>query len=309
MSREFVVLSVVVLLTMAGGAVVADEAPDSAETLREQQRALESERAPRPESAPRFESARGIPAAGLLFIGVDDAAVSTYTVDPTDGTTTPAFTGAEVWGAAVISGASPGDAEVYFNQSGNLWRWQDGSAPAQCCSMTLAGASTSVVGMAYDPAAGKLLFTRNIGDEGVLSLAVTPGSCPASCELVQEWLFSATANVDAGGIAWDPVAGVLYATNDDTTPASGIYILNSDSTETFVAAYPAGEGDIDGLAWGGGKLYLVTDEPGNTYVYDIATATYDTPIPNPWATAEVFSGAGYGDNILIPVELQSFGVE
>lgn len=309
MNRGFVAVSLVGLLTIVGAPAMADEAPDSAETLREQQLALESERSPRPDRTPSFESVRGIPAGGLLFIGVDDPTVSTYTVDPTDGTATPAFTGTDVWGAAVISGASPGDAEVYFNESGNLWRWQDGSAPAQCCSMTLGGASTSVVAMAYDPAAGKLLFTRNIGDEGVLSLAVTPGSCPASCELVQEWLFSATANVDAGGIAWDPVAGVLYATNDDTTPASGIYILNSDSTETFVAPYPVGQTDIDGLAWGGGKLYLVTDEPGSTYVYDIATAMYETPIPNPWTTAEVFSGAGYGDNILIPVELQSFGVE
>ena len=70
-----------------------------------------------------------------------------------------------------------------------------------------------------------------------------------------------------------------------------------------------GETDIDGLAFDNGRLYLITDEPGNIYVYNLGTGSYETPLTNPWTTSEVFSGAGAGTGLVIPVELQGFTIE
>ena len=52
--------------------------------------------------------------------------------------------------------------------------------------------------------------------------------------------------------------------------------------------------DIDGVAVGGGKIYLVADEPGTIQVYNLITASYQSPIGSPFANGETFSaGAAY----------------
>ncbi len=127
-------------------------AQDSPETLIEQQRARDAEAAG-PQSRvgvmhPDSENTRG--ADGLLFIGVDDATVSTYSVDPIDNTTTPQFLGFDVWGAAMIPAALPGDAVVYFNDGSSLYRWPANGVPELCCTLTYQAATTSVVSVAYD---------------------------------------------------------------------------------------------------------------------------------------------------------------
>ena len=282
-------------------------AQDSEETLREQARARQAEAEPQPDGTFVISDEAQIlgGAAGLLFVGVDDTTVSTYVIDPADNNTQPAFSGSEVWGAAVIPGASPGDAVVYFHSGSSLYRWQHPGVPELCCSLTFGGATSSMVSMAYDPTAGELLFTKNISVEAVYSLPVTAGACPATCDVTQEWTYDSTAN-DFGGIALDPATGTLYGTNDT---GGSVDILNPDGTTTFVVDYPAGQSDIDGLAFGNGKLYLVIDEPGDIFVYDVAGATWDLPLTNPWTTAEIFSGAGFGEGLFIPVELQSLSVE
>lgn len=240
----------------------------------------------------------------LLFIGVDDTTVSTYVVDPADNATQPAFTGNGVWGAALIPGASPGDGVVYFNDGSTLYRWPANGSPELCCTLTVGGATSSEVSMAYDPAAGELLFTKNITTEAVYSLPATAGACPGSCDLTQEIVYSTA--LDIGGLAYDPVGMHLYGTDDS---GANVVEINGDGSTTVVTAYPVGQTDIDGLAYGGGKLYLVTDEPGDIYVYNIGTASYETPLANPWASAELFSGATFGPGLIIPVELQSFAIE
>ncbi len=121
--------------------------------------------------------------------------------------------------------------------------------------------------------------------------------------MTQEIVYAATA--DIGGLAVDTTTGDLYGTDDGS---GSIVRINNDGTLTVVAAYPAGQTDIDGLAYGNGKLFLVIDEPGDIFVYDIASGLYETPLTNPWTTSEIFSGGAFGSG-LIPVELQSFDVE
>lgn len=97
------------------------------------------------------------------------------------------------------------------------------------------------------------------------------------------------------GIDADPDTGTIYGVND--TDGQLVTIDVGGGTVTDVAAYPdAAEGDIDGIAVGGGKAYMIPDDnaPGLIYVYDIDSGTFDTPLTAPWgATADIFSGGAY----------------
>jgi hypothetical protein len=304
MGRRFVGFVVAIAL-VAAGPVVAPAQEDSLETLLEQQRAREAEARSAANTLGELtlDGPRGVAAGDLLFIGVDDTSVSTYNLDPTDGTPYPQFTGYQIWGAGLIPGAAAGDAVVYFNNGSTLYRWPANGSPELCCTLTYQAATTSVVSATYDPVGARMLFTKNISVEAVYALPVVAGSCPVSCELTQEIVYPSTA--DIGGLAVDTATGDLYGTNDSGT---SIVRINNDATLTVIAAYPAGQTDIDGLAAGGGRLYLITDEPGDIFVYDLGAASYLTPIPNPWTSSEVFSGGAYGQG-LIPVELQSLSVD
>jgi hypothetical protein len=298
------------VIGLALGWGVRATAQDSPETIREQEKARAVETGTAVPVAPStITSAPLQGTTGLLFVGVDDQAIPTYVIDPTNNNTQPAFTGSEVWGAAVIPGSNPGDAVVYFNSGTTLHRYKSPGPPTLCCTLMFNGAAQSMVSVAYDSTAGELLFTKNIATEGVYSLPVSPAACPASCEVTQEFVYSAADN-DIGGLAFDASTANLYGTNDDTSPGpAGVYELNSNGTTTLVVAYPAGQTDIDALAFDNGKLYLVPDEPGSIYVYNLATGSYETPLTNPWTTSELFSGADAGTGLLIPVELQGFTVE
>jgi hypothetical protein len=229
--------------------------------------------------------------------------VSTYTIDPIDNTTTPQFVGFQVWGAAMIPAGVPGDAVVYFNNGSSLYRWPANGVPELCCTLTYQSATSSVVSVAYDPVGARLLFTKNISVEAVYALPVVAANCPAACDMTQEIVYASTA--DIGGLTIDTTNGDLYGTDDG---AASIVRINNDGSLTVVSPYPAGQTDIDGLAYGNGKLYLVIDEPGDIFVYDILSGLYETPLTNPWTTSEVFSGGAFGGG-LIPVGLQSLTIE
>lgn len=291
-----------VVISVAVPAVAQFE--DSVETIREQQRAIAAELAG-PQSWVGSVTGDGPRAPGdLIFIGVDDTAVSTYNVLPLDGTAYPQFTGFGIWGAALIPDPTPGNGVIYFNNGSTLYRWPANGVPELCCILTYQAATSSVVSMTYDPIGARLLFTKNISVEAVYALPVVAGNCPAACDMSQEIVYPSTA--DIGGLAIDPGTGNLYGTDDGANDS--VVQINGDGTLTVIAAYPAGQVDIDGLAFGEGNLYLITDEPGDIFVLDVGSATYQTPIPNPWTTAETFSGGAYGQG-LIPVELQSMSVE
>ncbi len=309
MGRE-VLKATVILLTgfaLSVSPLAADD-QDTEETVLEQQRALHVEKSPAAaQTAVLSPEANSFFGAGdLLFVGIDNTAVSTYSIDPADNTTTPLFTGNSVWGAAMIPAASPGDAVVYISSGSTLYRWPANGAPELCCTLTYQAATTATVGVAWDPNAGELLFSKNISNEAIYSLPAVAANCPATCDLTLQRDY-VDAAIDAGGITYDPNTDTLYAVSD-TTPDNGIYIIEADASLTFVAPYPANQTDIDGLAYGNGKLYLVTDEPGDIYVFDIAGAVYGSPLANPWSSNELFSGAAFGSG-LVPVALRQFVID
>lgn len=231
-----------------------------------------------------------------LFVGVDDVTVPAYVGDVVTNDWVQAFIGAEVWGAAYDNLND----KIYFNDGSTLYEWIIGDTiVTQLGTITDSSLTTlSMVSLAFYN--GTLYGTRNIANEAVYE--IDPGSLIATVVIDYE-----DGDFDFGGLAVDPNTGEFYGTSDDTSPiGTGLYRINSDGTGTLIVAYPTGETDIDGLTIStNSEAYLITDEPGDIYVYDLVGGTFGTPLLNPWATSEVFCGGAWNSGI-IPVELTSF---
>jgi hypothetical protein len=222
-----------------------------------------------------------------LIIGNDDTAVGVTTiwnVNVVTGVATPLYSGVEAWGMA----ADDVGKLLYFNDGGILYSAPySGGTPTMLGTITDgAGATLSMVSLSF--ANGKLYSTRNIGDEAIYEIDL--GTLVATVffdYLEVDW--------DFGGMDYDPVTGLFYGTNDDSSPnVVGVYSIDAFGTGaiTLVTPYPAGENDIDGCAVGNGKVWLVEDEPSPLHNFDLATMMYDPAPPmNPMTTSEVFSSA------------------
>jgi hypothetical protein len=209
--------------------------------------------------------------------------VPAYQIDVTTSATQQAFVGFQVWGAAYDQANN----KVYFNNGSTLYEWPVGGAVATLGTIVdPAGATQSMVGLAFYN--GTLYGIRNIANEAVYTI-------DTATRIASVYIDFVDTDFDLGGLAADPNTGTLYATNDDTTPnGSGLFRINLDGTGTLITSYPAGQTDIDGLAVSNdGKAYLVTDEPGSIYVWDLAGGAYAAPLTNPWATSEVFSAGAW----------------
>ncbi len=266
--------------SVPGVAPVVDDPTD--DTLMEQAKAREAETMPpAPEASGAYIAAPTT--AFPLFIGVDDVTIPAYRVEPSTNAFQPEFTGYQVWGSAY----DPANNKVYFNNGSTLYEWPVGGSVATLGTITdPAGATQSMTGLAFYN--GVLYGVKNIANEAVWAIDTTTRVATVFIDYVD-------ADFDFGGLAADPNTGVLYATNDDTTPnGSGLFRINADGTGTLITPYPAGQTDIDGLAVShDGKAYLVTDEPGFIYVWDFGAAAYATPLNNPWTTSEVFSAGAW----------------
>lgn len=224
-------------------------------------------------------------ASGQLFVGVDDTTVSTYNIDPSDGSASPLWSGVAVWGAA----ADPVSQTIYANDGTTLWSSPVAGAPSIVAEITYQGQASSMVGLAW--ADGWLYGTKNIATEAVYQIDPVTG--------VATIAYSYDApSYDFGGLAYNPLDGLFYGTSDDTDPlGSGLYSIDVFGAGgiNLVASYPAGEVDIDGLAVGENVAYLVTDEPGFFYSYDLSQGTGGAygSFQNPWTSSEAFAGAAW----------------
>ncbi|MCB9142359.1 MAG: hypothetical protein H6646_08845 [Anaerolineales bacterium] len=255
------------------------ETPD---TLVEQAKALEAEHsAPAPDAATAFS----IPDGGSypLFMGVDDITVPAYLMDVTNSATIQAFVGAEVWGSAY----DDVNDRVLFNDGAVLYEWPVGGTVNLLGTITdAAGATQVMVGLAFYN--GQLYGTKNIANEAIWAIDTNTLVATVFIDYVD-------ADLDCGGFSADPNDGTFYCTNDDASPyGAGLVIINPDASVTPVTPYPAGQTDIDGLAVSDdGYAYLVIDEPGNIYVYDLVGGAYVAPLTAPWTSAETFSAGAW----------------
>ncbi|MEZ5464099.1 MAG: hypothetical protein R3F22_02515 [Lysobacteraceae bacterium] len=258
-------------------------AQDSIETLNEQNAALQTEVYPIP-SKHAYKRSDGIGGGGArrLLAGVNDVAIGAYRINVMTDSATQAFTGAELWGAAY----DPIRHRLLFNNGSTLMEWPIGGTVNTIGSITDAGsADLSMTGLAFGN--GTLYACRNIANEAIYTVDL-------DTLVATVFIDYDDATFDCGGLAFNPDDQALYMTNDDSDPPGrGLYRMNTDGSGTLITAYPAGQTDIDGLAIGEGRAYLVIDEPGDLFVYDFDLAAYQAPLTSPFSTSEVFSAAAW----------------
>jgi len=208
----------------------------------------------------------------------------TYEVDPVSGASQTLIAGFPVGGATydaannrILFTSSSGSSNI-----DQLWELPVGGSPNNLGTIidATAGGAQRIDGLAMS---GGVLYGSYAGataEDGLWT--IDTGTLNAT--LVYPFSNSVS------GIDADPATGTIYGVNDSTGQVVSIDPIGS---MTNVTAYPAGQTDIDGIAAGNGRLYLVTDEPGSIYVYNLGTASYETPINNPWTSADTFSGGAY----------------
>ena len=219
------------------------------------------------------------------FMGA--AANDAFAADPVADTSSPVFSGVPVGGMVYDAANS----RMLFTTSGtadadwtSVFEWPiSGGAPSQVGTIAIAGGpQLRIDGLAFSN--GTLYGVHQFDDM----------AAPAGLFSIDTSTFEATsvASLPSGafsGLAADPATGTLYGPNDTAGELQSIAL---DGTLTTIAAYPAGESDIDGATAEAGIVYLVTDASGNYYAYDLGSGMY-TNLTSPFSTADTFSGAGF----------------
>lgn len=230
-------------------------------------------------------------ASAQLVVGNDQSSASIWHQKVPTGEATSLYTGTEAttWGMAYDGGSNT----LYWNNGGKLYKSvysQAGLTPVFVGDMKVGGSAMNVTGMAYDAKNNKLLGYRSITTPGFYEISVTD----ASCTLVN----ATPSSTDFGGFDYDAGTGKFYGNNDSTgLQGRGLYEIADiygAPTYTRLTAYPGTDTDIDGLAVGGGKAYMVNDAKGMvTYVFDLAGGAFDPNIPLPFTGSGIFAGAAY----------------
>jgi hypothetical protein len=224
-----------------------------------------------------------------LIVGNDQSGVATiYNVDVITGAATPIYSSstaeAKPWGMAYDSGSNT----LYWNNGGNLYSspLSGTLTPTLLGGMTYNSASVNFVSLGMYQ--GRLYGTRNIATEAVYE--IDPVTRIAT--LVYQY----PSTFDFGGLDFDDVNGSLFGLTD--AGGAGLYKFDlGGQSQAFVAPYPGGETDIDGLAVHNGVAYYVTDGPNTTqanfYLYSTSTGQLVGTLPSPFTGSGTFSAATF----------------
>lgn len=244
-------------------------------------------------------------------------------LDVTSGTVTT------LWNSAAqkkVNGlaADPSTGRLYSNDAARLNYWNYGNvgtAPTLIAGMyrtldNVTFTATGVDGLAF--ANGKLYgatsFASTTFKRGIYEVStVSDGAPTPHCVMTPLWVDNASTNINLGGLEFNPADGLFYATsNSDTTGVGGVFNFGLYSIDAFgsgavtkVADFPVGRTAVDGLAIGGGKIWMTEQIPGSSvvsvYPYNPATGTYDPTINVPLVDAtRRASGAAWAPGALVP---------
>ena len=205
--------------------------------------------------------------------------------------------------------ADPVTGRLYSNDAARLNYWNYGSvgtAPTLIAGMyrtngNTAFTATGVDGLAF--ANGALYGATNFGSttykRGIYRVAtVSDGAPTPHCVMTPLWLDptgvgTLSGTISLGGLEHNPDNNLFYVTNSaDTTGTGGdyrpgIYTIDAFGTGALarLADFPDGHTRFDGLAIGGGKLWLTEQDPTtaavNIFAYDLTTNTYGSMITIP----------------------------
>jgi len=148
-------------------------------------------------------------------------------------------------------------------------------------------------GLAFDQKRRVLYATRVLGGVGQNESLYTINLATGVATQVFEYEPVSTSIFTIGGIDWCPVTDKIYLSDDDDTGGRNLYSYTpgGPAALTLLAAYETGATDFDGIAAGGGRLYLLSDSQdsastasvveGNNglhRVYNLLTNLWEAPI-------------------------------
>ena len=253
------------------------------------------------------------PAPAQLVVGMDQTAGHLWVID-----LNPGGTGTR----QLVSGSTANIYGAAADNANNTLYWSDGGtalykatmAPTGTLTPVLVGSFniggtnvTAMVGLAYDSVAATLYGYRNsstTGPEGFYSIDVNS----AACTLVHQ---VPATGVEFGGFDYNPADDSFYACTDSAgAPFASTDVYRfpkpiDSNTAVFVTSYPGSDTDIDGLAVGNNKLYLINDNnspptPSGHYVYDLATNAFEADVPFTWSATGAFSGGTWAPGLVNP---------
>jgi hypothetical protein len=255
----------------------------------------------------------GVPGlSNMLFVGTTDNSIDptstlngAFAVAPDSGSATPAVpTG--VWGAT----ADIANRRILYTQSGG----DDFEAGTDLYAISYDGGAPQLLGQITDVNGIQRMDGLAIVD-GVLYGTAADGFTNGFFIIEMDTLFATQIapfgqDVSVSGIDADPDTGIIYGVNDSTAQLVSIAL---DGTMTDVAPYPAGYTDIDGLAVGDGKAFLVTDEGSEPIaVYDLVNNVYLPSIASPFTGEDIFSAGAFaveaGIDLPDPVEIPTINL-
>ena len=223
-----------------------------------------------------------------LIVGVNDSSVALQS-GPGDGSWTPLFSGAETWGLA----ADPVTQTVHIAEGGDYFTAPRlGPLSSVGDFIGAGGERITIMGLAW--ANGMLYGSKTISSTSGLNPVGIYAIAPDGAATL---VLTLADDFDIGGFAFNPDDGLFYGTNDDVATGRGLNSIDlfGSGLVTLVAPYPASEADIDGLAVGNGIAYLVDDDPGEFYAYDLSQGSNGsyTSFAAPWVDSYVFAGAAW----------------
>lgn len=203
--------------------------------------------------------------------------------------------------------ADPDSGRLYTNDAARLNFWNYGSIgtpPTLIAGMYrttdfVSFSATGVDGLAFADGHlyGATSYQSTTYSRGIYEVATVPDGLPTPhCVMTPLWLdptaspgVSGTLSLD--GLDFNAADNLFYATQtaDVTGYSRGLYSIDAFGAGaiTKVADFPAGYTNIGGLAIGGGKFWLVAQEPAaariDIFPYDPVTGLYGDTIYVPLA--------------------------
>jgi len=236
-------------------------------------------------------------AAAQLVVGNAQANPSLWLVDVSGGLPPRELLAGS---AARCTALAADDARqnLYWTDGFTLFRanytWSGEISPQVIGTLNAQGTITA---LAFDTSANMLLGRSSTG---IWWIRTDDATC---------YLTLSTGAQDFGGLEYESATDSFLAVNDSSlttlVPGRGLYRIRKPmESPTFerITAYPVGENDLDGLAMGNGRAYLVRDSAGETAeVFDLALQAYVGTVPLPFTGIDgISAGAAWAPGLMEP---------
>ncbi len=234
-------------------------------------------------------------ARARVVAGADNAAVNVSAFDVDSGASEVLFTD-NVRALA----SDDADRVFYYSRGTELWKVSYDAPRTPALVGAFNGAVTTISGgMAFDSSRRKLV------------VSTTSSFYEVNTTTARTTLLRAVGSGDFGGMDYDAATDRMVCTNDSTSTTNGLsgrglYRIDPFGSDIgFIASYPIKTGstvdtDIDACAFGGGRIYPVSDENLWFYRFDEASALYIDPFPTGFGADRTQGGATYTEALFNP---------